>query len=157
MPKTLRLNIPVLLPHAPDAQDGCVGRLIALMRAEAGVSEAHLVEGADGAELCIHYDPDLLSLAQVRRRARQAGAEVSERFGHLTGRVDGVRHARHARTLAAELGDEAGVIEAALDPAGALRLEFDRQATSRERLVERLASLGLKLTETSDVAGPSAA
>ena len=48
MPKTLRLNIPVLLPHAPDAQDGCVGRLIALMRAEAGVSEAHLVEGADG-------------------------------------------------------------------------------------------------------------
>lgn len=157
MPKTLRLNIPVLLPHAPDAQDGCVGRLIALMQAEAGVSEAHLVEGADGPELCIHYDPDLLSLAQVRRRARQAGAEVSERFGHLTGRVDGVRHARHARTLAAELGEEAGVIEAALDPAGALRLEFDRQATSRERLVERLASLGLKLTETSDVAGPSAA
>ena len=105
MPKTLRLNIPVLLPHAPDAQDGCVGRLIALMQAEAGVSEAHLVEGADGPELCIHYDPDLLSLAQVRRRARQAGAEVSERFGHLTGRVDGVRHARHARTLAAELGE----------------------------------------------------
>ena len=47
MPKTLRLNIPVLLPHAPDAQDGCVGRLIALMQAEAGVSEAHLVEGAE--------------------------------------------------------------------------------------------------------------
>ena len=34
MPKTLRLNIPVLLPHAPDAQDGCVGRLIALMQAD---------------------------------------------------------------------------------------------------------------------------
>ena len=98
MPKTLRLNIPVLLPHAPDVQDGCVGRLIALLRAEPGVSEAHVAEGEGGPELCIHYDPDQLSLAQVRRRARQAGAEVSERFGHLVGRVEGVRHARHART-----------------------------------------------------------
>ena len=96
MSKTLRLNIPVLLPDAPDSQDGCVGRLIALVRAEPGILEAHLVEGAEGAELCIHYDPDQLSLAQVRRRARQAGAEVSEHFGHLSGRVDGVRHARPA-------------------------------------------------------------
>ena len=145
MPKTLRLNIPVLLPHAPDVQDGCVGRLIALLRAEPGVSEAHVAEGEGGPELCIHYDPDQLSLAQVRRRARQAGAEVSERFGHLVGRVEGVRHARHARTLAAALGEEAGVIEAVLDPAGALRLEFDRQITNREALIERLASHGLAL------------
>ncbi|MFC5343337.1 heavy metal translocating P-type ATPase [Brevundimonas staleyi] len=145
MSKTIRLNIPVLLPHAPDAQDGCVGRLIALLRVEPGVTQAHVAEGEQGAEICIHYDPDQLSLAQVRRRARQAGAEVSERFGHLVGRVDGVRHARHARTLAAALGDEAGVIEAVLDPAGALRLEFDREVTSRERLIERLASHGLAL------------
>ena len=46
MSKTLRLNIPVLLPHAPDSQDGCVGRLIALVRAEPGILEAHLVEGS---------------------------------------------------------------------------------------------------------------
>ncbi len=155
MPKTLRLNIPVLLPHAPDAEDGCVGRLIALMRAEAGVSEAHLVEGAEGAELCIHYDPDQLSLAQVRRRARQAGAEVSEHFGHLSGRVDGVRHARHARTLAAALADEPGVIEAALDAAGAIRLEFDLEKTNRDALIARLASHGLSLQgEAGSVALP---
>ena len=157
MPKTLRLNIPVLLPHAPDVQDGCVGRLIALLRAEPGVSEAHVAEGEGGPELCIHYDPDQLSLAQVRRRARQAGAEVSERFGHLVGRVEGVRHARHARTLAAALGEEAGVIEAVLDPAGALRLEFDRQITNRETLVDRLASHGLALVgATEDAASATA-
>lgn len=143
MSKTLRLNIPVLLPHAPDSRDGCVGRLIALVRAEPGILEAHLVEGAEGAELCIHYDPDQLSLAQVRRRARQAGVEISERFGHLSGRVDGVRHARHARTLAAALAEEPGVIEAALDAAGAIRLEFDREKTTREAVIARLASHGL--------------
>jgi len=156
MPKTLRLNFPVLLPHAPDLQDGCVGRLIALLRAEPGVSEAHVAEGEGGPELCIHYDPDQLSLAQVRRRARQAGAEVSERFGHLVGRVEGVRHARHARTLAAALGEEAGVIEAVLDPAGALRLEFDRQITNRETLVERLASHGLALVRATEGAASTA-
>lgn len=145
MSKTLRLNVPVLLPHAPDSQDGCVGRLIALVRAEPGILEAHLVEGAEGAELCIHYDPDQLPLAQVRRRARQAGVEISERFGHLSGRVDGVRHARHARTLAAALADDPGVIEAALDAAGAIRLEFDREKTTREAVIARLASHGLSL------------
>ncbi|MBD3835384.1 MAG: heavy metal translocating P-type ATPase [Brevundimonas sp.] len=155
MSKTLRLNIPVLLPHAPDSQDGCVGRLIALVRAEPGILEAHLVEGAEGAELCIHYDPDQLSLAQVRRRARQAGAEVSERFGHLSGRVDGVRHARHARTLAAALADEPGVIEAALDAAGAIRLEFDREKTTREAVIARLASHGLSLQGETAGAAPS--
>ncbi len=154
MPKTVRLNIPVLLPHAPDAQDGCVGRLVALVRAEPGVSEAHLVEGAEGPELCIHYDPEVLSLAQVRRRARQAGAQISERFGHLIGRVNGVRHARHARTLEAALVCEPGVLEAALDAAGALRIEFDRETTGEGGLVERLAFHGLTLTDRGGADGP---
>jgi Cd2+/Zn2+-exporting ATPase len=153
MPKTVRLNIPVLLPHAPDAQDGCVGRLVALVRAEPGVSEAHLVEAAEGPELCIHYDPDVLSLAQVRRRARQAGAQVSERFGHLIGRVNGVRHARHARTLEAALAREPGVLEAVLDAAGALRIEFDRETTAEGGLVERLAVHGLTLTDRGGADG----
>ena len=45
--------------------DAC--RDAALLRAEPGVSEAHVAEGEGGPELCIHYDPDQLSLHGERR------------------------------------------------------------------------------------------
>ncbi|WP_200865091.1 hypothetical protein [Brevundimonas denitrificans] len=72
MSDTMKLDLPILLPGAPDASDACVGRLISLLRDEPGVSEAHVVEEDAAPRLCIHYDPGQLTLAEVRRRARLA-------------------------------------------------------------------------------------
>ncbi|MBD3837106.1 hypothetical protein [Brevundimonas sp.] len=146
MPKTVKLDLPVLLPGAPDASDACVGRLISLLRITDGVEKAHVEETDDGPKLCIHYDPERLSLAQVRRAATQAGGSVSDRYDHLTGWVEGVRHARHARTLEAALAAEPGVLQAALDASGAIRVEFDRQKLERTDLEARLRGHGLQLS-----------
>ena len=146
MPKTVKLDLPVLLPGAPDASDACVGRLISLLRITDGVEKAHVEETDAGPKLCIHYDPERLSLAQVRRAATQAGGSISDRYDHLAGWVGGVRHARHARTLEAALAAEPGVLQAALDASGAIRVEFDRQKLERTDLEARLRGHGLQLS-----------
>ena len=146
MSDTVRLDIPVLLPEAPDASDACVERLINRLSGAPGLSQVHVAETNGAAQLCIHYDAALLSPADVRRKAVQAGAEISLRFGHLVGWVEGVRHARHARTLEAAMAEEPGVLEAALDASGAVRLEFDQSQTSQDLLRQRLAAHGLSFS-----------
>lgn len=103
MPNTVRMDIPVLLPEAPDASDACVERLVKRLSSAPGLSQVHVAETNGASQLCLHYDPAALSPADVRRKALQAGAEISQRFGHLIGWVEGVRHARHARRLEAAL------------------------------------------------------
>lgn len=154
MPNTIRLDIPVLLPDAPDAADVCVDRLIKTLSGVPGLSHAHVIEAPEGAQLCLHYDPALLSPAEVKRKARQAGADISQQFGHLVGWVEGVRHARHALTLEATLKDEPGVLEAGLDASGAVSLEFDQSRINRDDLIQRLGAHGLRFSLTPFPAAP---
>lgn len=82
----LHLELPLLLPDLPDARDRCVSALIQTLSARSGIVGAHVVdEAARPAELCIHYDPDpdLISLERVRELAKNVGAEITSRVGHL--------------------------------------------------------------------------
>ena len=90
----LRLDLPLLLP---DADDRCVGRLIAALSGRPGISEAHVARDADAPQLCIHYDPAQINIGRVRELVHAAGAEISERFGHLVVRADAALHARADR------------------------------------------------------------
>ena len=143
MPSTVRLDIPVLLPEAPDALDACVERLVKRLTGAPGLSQIHVAESPTGPQLCLHYDAKLLSPDEVRRKALQAGVEISRRFGHLVGWTQGVRHARHARSLEADLKAEPGLLEVGLDAAGAVRVEFDQNRITRDQLIKTLAGHGL--------------
>ena len=80
---TTRLDLPILLPEVPDARDECVARLVQLLEHRPGVARVHVVrageatpaefdvaagpsraepELASEAQLCLHYDPDVLTL-----------------------------------------------------------------------------------------------
>lgn len=90
----LRLDLPLLLP---DADDRCVGRLIAALSGRPGIAEAHVARDADAPQLCIHYDPAQINIGRVRELVHAAGAEISERFGHLVVRRRSAACARRAQ------------------------------------------------------------
>ena len=74
----LDLALPLLLPDLADARDRCVSALIQTLSARSGILAAHVVdEAASPAELCIHYDSDLISLERVRELAESVGAEMT--------------------------------------------------------------------------------
>ncbi len=150
MPEKLRLDLPVLLPDVPDARDACVDRLTETIGGIDGVERAHVVlpKNCEPAKLCIHYHPEAVSLARIRNRAEQAGAHLTDRFGHVVWPVQhGLQHQRRARTVTERLKKLDGVLEAEANAGGPLRIEFDRAKTDAERLRDALQALGVELAE----------
>ncbi len=144
-----KIEIALLLPTVPDARDACVQRLSDLLKGTDGIETAHLVEYTDKGheEICIHYDPDRLSIGEVRDLAGRAGEELDKRFGHLL-ISSNTMHARQALTVEARARQMTGVLEAAVSPTGVLRLEFDRRATNEKSILAALRTLGVRITET---------
>ncbi len=140
------INLESLLPGLPDARDACVARLTALIGEGEGVGRVHLIEaGGEGGKapsLCLHYDPEVATLAQVERLAQAAGLRISERFGHaiLSLRLVGGEDA--ARGVESGISAMDGVLGASVSlPAQAARVEFDRRVVSQEDIERRLREL----------------
>jgi Cd2+/Zn2+-exporting ATPase len=140
----LRLDLPVLLPNAPEEADACITRLVGELGGREGVSRVHVLsaEGDQPAKLCIHYDPEVLSLGRIKGIAEGAGAEVTRRFGHVLWQLEGLTSARRARTVADQLQRQSGVMEATVSAGGAARIEFDRTLVSETDLEKMLDGIG---------------
>ena len=153
MAEKVRMDIPILLPGVPDADDACVARLTSEIHGREGVEEVHVVAGlGEPAQLCIHYDPEIIPLPRIRELVASAGARISERFGHVLWQVDGIGHQRRARTVADRLRALPGVMEAQASAAGLVRVEFDRTRQGSEQAIrDMLAGMGVT------VSGPVAA
>lgn len=149
---TLQLDIPVLLPDAPDAADACTARLLAELTGREGVTWVHVL-GADAdqpAKLCIHYNPDVVSLGRIKEIAEGVGAQVTQRFGHVIWQLEGITSAGRARTVTDYLLGQPGVQEAAVSAGGAVRIEFDRTGTAEPDLRRTLDEIGEHLEGTAD-------
>ncbi|TFI59780.1 heavy metal translocating P-type ATPase [Sphingomonas parva] len=151
-----RLDLPLLLPEVPDDADSCVARLLADLRGQDGVSEAHVVaaSASSPAQLCVHYDREVISVARIRDAARRAGASLTSRFGHAVWQVEGINDQRRARTVAERLCAVNGVLEANASASGTVRIEFDREAVEERQIVEVLTSMGVSRRISMAVEAP---
>ncbi|MEO6080862.1 MAG: heavy metal translocating P-type ATPase [Steroidobacteraceae bacterium] len=162
MTEKLRLELPMVLPHVEDGTDSCISRLVDNLNARDGVEGAHIVPAAGDAPatLCIHYDPDLLSLTRIREIAQSEGAKISERFAHLRLRVDGLANQRRARTVADRLRRAAGIVEAEASAAGVLLVDFDREKITETQILRLLGDMAVSVQDlpgkAAEVALPAA-
>nr|WP_145060513.1 heavy metal translocating P-type ATPase [Adhaeretor mobilis] len=131
-----KIELSLLLPSVPDAQDQCVQRVIEQLKTRAGISDAHIIEPDESRpdQLCIHFDPAAISLSDVREVARRTGATLEDRYGHMVRRIEAM-HAGKASAIESRLGRVDGVLEAVVSPDGTLRVEYDRQII-REKSIE---------------------
>ncbi len=143
-----RIEIALLLPALPDARDACVQRLSDLLKANDGIQAAHIpnMNGQASDQICIHYDPERLSIGEVRELARRAGAELEHRFGHVLFKTEPM-HARQSRMIESRARAIAGVLEAAASAAGVLRIEFDRQATDEAAIRAAVQEIGVRVLD----------
>ncbi len=154
--QALRLDLPLVLPEVEDLQDACIARLLGLLEGRDGVSQIHILKpgeahpgtlgapGEDGgAQLCLHYDPQRLTLGQISALAKSAGADVTERFGHAVIPFHLVGAEDDGRRVEADLAGLPGVTSASVSLAGQIaRVEFDRWLTGRPAIEARLRASG---------------
>ncbi|MCK9917973.1 hypothetical protein MXD81_53420, partial [Microbacteriaceae bacterium K1510] len=157
MTEKLRLDIAILLPGIPNADDACVARLISEIQGREGIDEVHVTAGpGKAAQLCIHYDAAIISLLRIRELVDSAGAKIADRFGHILWQVEGITHERRARTVAERLRAVPGVLEAEASATGLVRAEFDRNHVSESSIRDALVGMGIRSTDDADASRPSA-
>ncbi len=71
--KTIKINVPLLIPGLTNTKDECLKRLENSLSNRRGIARAHIDPNANPPVLCLHYDPDFISLQDVRRIAERAG------------------------------------------------------------------------------------
>lgn len=150
MQKT-KIDLDVLLPEVPDERDACVQRLIAIMEKQKGVEQVHVVNADGNAEpkLCFHYDDNLISLQQVEKLAKQAGAEIMEHYGHLVLEVEGIHEMSQASTLEKALRSAKGVLGASVTEAGFVRAEWDKREGNKDALIRVIEENKLRVKGAS--------
>lgn len=147
----LTINLPVLLPDIPDVQDKCVARLITTLEGREGIDRVHIkTNGEPASQLCIHFDPEVVSLRHIKNLARQTGAKLQDTFGHLLVEVSGIRHPRHARSVTRRLQKLKGVVDAYAGATGWIRLEFNRSMVSEYNLLEAIEAMGLPVKQLAN-------
>ena len=151
MDKT-KINLDILLPEVPDERDECVNRIIASLQNKRGIEKVHVVpeDGNKKAQLCFHYNPNEISITKIEQLAKKAGAEITEHYGHLLIEVSGVRHPRHARIIEAQLRRQKGIQNVSVSGTGFIQLEFNKEATSEETIIEQIKKAGLRIKSMED-------
>src|SRR4030042_2890283 len=156
MIERLKLEIPVLLPQNGECAD-CVQRLQEALHLRKGIEDAHVDQSSDPARLCLHYDPNLITLAEGERHARQEGIAVSQRYRHRQLQVEGMDCADCALKLEKGVGRLDGVLHTAVDFASATMLvEYDVEQVEQSDIVERGRRLGYDVREAEAGVMPQA-
>lgn len=150
MTQKVRLELRLILPDVPDERDACVARLESQLGEAPGLSRGHVIRQKSGpAYLCLHYEPDELSLAEVERLARAAGAKISDQYGHALLKIHAITSEDAAGGIETALRSVPGVIGVSVSlPAQSARVEFERRRTSVEELQKVIDSLGYTAGES---------
>ena len=146
--KTVELEVPLLLPGVDAEDDACLDRLETALQNQKGLKRAHLERDKRPAALCLHYDPETLSLAEVKRMAERAGAQIVDRYRHDLLTVEGMDCSDCVKVLEHGVGRLDGVLAVNVNYASQkMRVEFDTQKTNRGAIEKRVNGLGYKVPD----------
>jgi Cd2+/Zn2+-exporting ATPase len=137
-----RIQVDLLLPLGSDCAP-CLARLQERIQAYRGIEVAHVDEESEGARLCIHYDPNLLSLDYIQALATEEGAHLAWRYRHETLPLAGLDCIDCARTLEIGIGRLKGVLWVSANfAASTLAVEYDAEQLERSAILSRIRTLG---------------
>ena len=164
MMQSTRLDIPLVLPGVDDEQDECVARLVSLLEGRIGIQRVHVTHRSEEsahdagkhpagepqtpAALCLHYDPERISLARINEIVTGAGAVIVERYAHETVPINAVGSEDEGARIESVLRGIPGVTAAAVNfPAQLVRIEYDRRQVDLAKILEVLADAGAKVVD----------
>lgn len=146
---TVKLDIPLLIPGVVNNQDGCLERLERALAERKGIARAHVEMDREPLVLCLHYDPEMISIEDVRRIAERAGAKIANRFHHDAIQIDGVDCSDCVIVLEHSLDRLEGVVDVRVNyTTQQVFIEYNSRVTSRQAIEKRILGLGYRILRT---------
>ncbi|OGT42470.1 MAG: cadmium-transporting ATPase [Gammaproteobacteria bacterium RIFCSPHIGHO2_12_FULL_37_34] len=143
MPQKHFVNLRALLPNIKDDQDQCVDKLQTLLLSKSTLNKVHITREKDETGLCIHYDPDVLTLDQIKGDLALAGAQLTKQYHHESLHVEGMDSPDCGPIIEHLLMHLSGVLMAKVSyTAQQLRLEIDKEKISVEKVIRQLKRYG---------------
>lgn len=140
-----KLDLTLVLPQIEDG-DACMHLLTDRLANIRGLDEAHVNRSNGTAQLCLHYDPNLVSLTQIERLAKQTGAAITERYRHEQIPLSVMDVADAASTLSDVLEKLPGMLHANVNyAAGLASVAYDSQALERPAIEQAIRSMGYRV------------
>jgi len=155
----VKIDLDILLPELIDEKDACIDRLITSLEGHKEIEKVHLnsIHEQSKTQLCFHYDPNRITLQYVEKLAKNAGAQISSRYGHLLFNISYVRHPRHARLIEKELAHKSGILHVSVAGTGIVSVEYDKQKTNKKNISMELSSMGFEVREMQETRPGNAA
>ncbi len=142
MERELELELASVLPGV-EPDDACLDRLEKALGNQRGLERAHLERDARPVRLCLHYDPDVLSLADVRRLAERAGAQILERYRHALLPIGGMDCSDCTVVIEHSVSRIDGVMAVRANYAAqTVRIEYDARRVAPGAVERTLQALG---------------
>lgn len=150
--KKTRINLDIVLPEIPSESDKCTTRLLQLLHQKKGIDKVHIIKSQENqkAQLCFHYDPEIIDIHQVENLAKKSGATLTERYGHLLIQVSGIRHPTHARIIESGLKDIPGIIHVSVSGTGFIQLEYDKHLNTSENILAQIQKPDVRIIDVDD-------
>mgnify|MGYP000604344949 CR=1 FL=1 len=131
MTEKLQLDIALLLPEMVSA-DACIDRLTERLAGQKGIEKAHVVRDDQVTKLCLHFDPNLVSLSTVERLARDASAAISDRYRHEQIAFAGLNTADAGLSLERVMRELSGMLHVTVNyAAGLIFVAYDTSVLQR--------------------------
>lgn len=144
--KTLKLDIPLLIPGLRNHQDACLDRLDRALQSRKGIQRAHIERAENQPVLCLHYDPAIVNLEDVRRIAERAGANIATRYHHEIVAIDGLDCSDCVIVLEHSLKRLDGVLDVRVSyTVQKAYIEYDATRINRAAIERRIEQLGYQV------------
>lgn len=146
--KTLEIEIPLLIPGLTNHQDNCLERLETSLQNQRGILRAHIENQQEPQILCLHYNPSLSSIEDVRRIAERAGAKIANRYRHESIPIKGMDCSDCVTVLEHGLNRIEGVLDVkASYTAQRIFIEFDSRTINQGAIERRIHNLGYQIPQ----------
>lgn len=146
MEKTVELELPLVLPGIDNEKDECLMRLENTLQAQKGILKSHFKNENESVELCLHYDPNQISLSEVKRIAISSGTKIVNRYHHDALQIEGMDCSDCVVVLEHGLERMEGVLSVKVNYAAEkIWVEYDSQKIARNEIEKRIRSLGYSI------------
>jgi len=144
--RTLKLELPILFSGIEDENDSCLALLLPALRNQKGIKKAHIDKKGGTAQICLHFDPNIISSGAVQKIASRLGADMSVRYRHMRIPFFGMHTADSGISLKHVLENIPGVMHVRVNyAAGLIFIAYDTTILDIVKINQVIRKLGYSL------------